>query len=202
MSISLHSGTNHARRRYFDSNKLDGTIPAALSALNLLSFLCAHPARDAAPCASVRPPARWCPQAPLRAPARTVALPCAYPRRTWPRVRWQPPPGSGPAPWGTRYRSQYPLACSCSARPRCECRARPVPLPRADRSTNMPMSTPRVPSEYPASSGEDGRRSDYRSSTVSEAPAAARARTTPERPRVPYARGSPPSTLRARCERV
>jgi hypothetical protein len=56
MGISLHSGTNHARRRDFESNSLDGTIPAALSALNLLSFLCARPARDAAPCACVRAP--------------------------------------------------------------------------------------------------------------------------------------------------
>jgi hypothetical protein len=39
---------------------------------------------------------------------------------------------------------------------RCECRARPVPQPRADHSTHGPMSTPRVPSEYPASSEEDG----------------------------------------------
>jgi hypothetical protein len=61
MRISLHSGTNHARRRAFRNNSLDGTIPAALSALKLLSFLCARPARDAAPCACVRPPARWCP---------------------------------------------------------------------------------------------------------------------------------------------
>jgi hypothetical protein len=41
------------------------------------------------------------------------------------------------------------------------------------------MSTPRVPSEYPASSGEDGPCSDCRSNTVSEAPGTARARTTP-----------------------
>jgi hypothetical protein len=103
--------------------------------------------------------------------------------------------GSGAAPWGTRYRGQYPLACSYSVRPRCECRARPVPLPRADRSTHGPMSTPRVPSEYPASTEEDGPCSDCRSSTVSEAPAAALSRTTPQRPRSPYARESPPSTL-------
>ena len=45
MSISLHSGTNHARRRDFSSNKLDGTIPAALSELKLLSLLCVRPAR-------------------------------------------------------------------------------------------------------------------------------------------------------------
>jgi hypothetical protein len=61
MSNSLHSGTNHARRRDFASNSLDGTIPDSLSALNLLSFLCARRARDAAPCACVRAPARWCP---------------------------------------------------------------------------------------------------------------------------------------------
>ena len=35
-------------RRNFGSNKLDGTIPAALSALNLLTRLCARRARDAA----------------------------------------------------------------------------------------------------------------------------------------------------------
>ncbi len=73
----------------------------------------------------------------------------------------------------------------------------PVPLPRADRSTHGPMSTPRVPSEYPASSNKDGPCSDYRSSTVSEAPGAARARTTPQRTQLPYGRESPPSTLRA-----
>ena len=78
------AGTNQARRRDVYSNKLDGTIPVALSALKLLSYLCARRARDAAPCACVRAPARWCPYAPLRAPARTVALPCACPRRTWP----------------------------------------------------------------------------------------------------------------------
>jgi hypothetical protein len=57
MGISLHSGTNHARRRYFRSNSLDGTIPAALSALNLLRVLCARTARNAAPCACVQAPA-------------------------------------------------------------------------------------------------------------------------------------------------
>ncbi len=51
MRISLHSGTSHARRRAFFSNSLDGTIPAALSELKLLSYLCARNARDAAPCA-------------------------------------------------------------------------------------------------------------------------------------------------------
>ncbi len=49
MSISLHSETNHARRRDFSSNKLDGTIPAALSALNNLTALCARRARHALP---------------------------------------------------------------------------------------------------------------------------------------------------------
>jgi hypothetical protein len=61
MSISLHIGTNHARRRNFFSNKLDGTIPVALSELNLLKELCARRTRDAAACACVRAPARWCP---------------------------------------------------------------------------------------------------------------------------------------------
>ena len=49
MSISLHSRTNHARRRDFRLNALDGTIPAALSALNKLSVLCARPASKPAP---------------------------------------------------------------------------------------------------------------------------------------------------------
>ena len=40
--------------RDFRSNALDGTIPAALSELKLLSFLCACPACDAAPCACER----------------------------------------------------------------------------------------------------------------------------------------------------
>ncbi len=40
----MHSGTKHARRRVFASNSLDGTIPAALSALMLLQILCARPA--------------------------------------------------------------------------------------------------------------------------------------------------------------
>jgi hypothetical protein len=151
ISISLHSGTNHARRRYFGFNSLDGTIPAALSALNKLSALCARPARDNALCACVQ--------------ALSVSTPaCARThRRTAVRVpsphvavsMLAAAPCSGAAPWGTRYRWQYPLTCSCSVRPRCECRARPVPLPRADRSTHAPVSTPRVPSQYPASSEED-----------------------------------------------
>jgi hypothetical protein len=39
---------DHASRRYFDRNSLDGTIPAALSALKLLQILCVRPARHAA----------------------------------------------------------------------------------------------------------------------------------------------------------
>jgi hypothetical protein len=52
-------------RRSFGANSLDGTIPAALSALNSLAILCACPARNAAPCAAVR------------APCHSVALPRA-----------------------------------------------------------------------------------------------------------------------------
>jgi hypothetical protein len=48
-------------RRSFGANSLDGTIPAALSALNMLRDLCARSARDATPCACVQAPARWCP---------------------------------------------------------------------------------------------------------------------------------------------
>jgi hypothetical protein len=40
-------------RRSFYSNSLDGTIPAALSALKLLQTLCVRPARNAARCAAV-----------------------------------------------------------------------------------------------------------------------------------------------------
>ena len=45
ISISLHSRTNHASRRYFESNSLGGTIPAWLSELKLLQTLCVRPAR-------------------------------------------------------------------------------------------------------------------------------------------------------------
>jgi hypothetical protein len=150
--ISLHSGTNHAHRRSFESNKLDGTIPAALSALKLLSVLCARRARDAAPRACVRAPALWCLQAPLRARALTVALPCACPRRTWPRVRWQQPPEVA------HRRGVLGIVGSTPSRARAPCVpvASAAHVPFHYHSTHGPMSTPRVPSKYPASSGEVG----------------------------------------------
>jgi hypothetical protein len=117
-------------------------------------------------------------------------------------VRWQQPHAVA------QRRGVLGIARSTPSRARALC----VPVasaphvsfhyPHADRSTHGPMSTPRVPSEYPASSREDGPCSNHRSSTVSEVPAAARARTAPQRTRLPYARESPPSTLRARCEKA
>ena len=52
-AVRLPSMTNHASRRYFDRNELDGTIPDSLSALNLLTGLCDRPARNPAPCPCV-----------------------------------------------------------------------------------------------------------------------------------------------------
>ena len=77
---------------------------------------------------SVRPPRTQCHAVRLRAsvPARWCSLStpaCACTHRR-PAVRvpsphvaastLAAPPCSGLAPWGTRYRSQYPIACSCS----------------------------------------------------------------------------------------
>ncbi len=56
----MHVGRN------FGSNSLDGTIPAALSALNKLSFLCARSSRDAA---LVRLRASACPLVSVSTPA-------------------------------------------------------------------------------------------------------------------------------------
>ncbi len=118
MSISLHSGTNLARRRDFSSNKLDGTIPAALSALKLLTALCARRACNAAPFACVRAPrpdgARKRPCAHLHAPSHcrdlssmltsTVEGVCAL-RHGWSTFR---------RPGTERARVQHPLEYPCA----------------------------------------------------------------------------------------
>jgi hypothetical protein len=62
-------------RRDFGSNSLDSTIPAALSALNSLRFLCVRPARNAAPllrCVN-RAPCRCC-----AAPFVSAITPASY----------------------------------------------------------------------------------------------------------------------------
>jgi hypothetical protein len=65
------SACGHERPlRSFEVNSLDGTIPGALSALNLLSYLCVRPAR----CRAVR--------APCERERSTVCVseyPCKYP---------------------------------------------------------------------------------------------------------------------------
>jgi hypothetical protein len=48
ISISRQKEEPMQNRRYFDRNKLDGTIPDWLSALKLLQTLCVRPARMAA----------------------------------------------------------------------------------------------------------------------------------------------------------
>ncbi len=54
-------------RRSFGANSLDGKIPAALSALNSLSYLCVRPAVQCRePCAAVRAPCY----------SRAVQFPC------------------------------------------------------------------------------------------------------------------------------
>jgi hypothetical protein len=114
-SYSVSAGAEGRPRRNFGSNSLDGTIPAALSALKLLTALCVRPARNAAPLL------RSVNRAPLlRRTVRVSNHPCELPR-TYPctavRVSSQPvavgtppvPVGMCPVPGGTgQYPRQYP----------------------------------------------------------------------------------------------
>jgi hypothetical protein len=62
----------HASRRYFDRNELDGTIPAALSELNLLQILCVCPVRMPRSAARASG-AAWHARSPRRARADVTA---------------------------------------------------------------------------------------------------------------------------------
>ncbi len=193
MSISLHSGTKHARRRSFGLNSLDGTIPAALSALNLLSFLCARPV---APCRAVRVRASACPSVSVRTPAcarthRRTALRVPSPHVTVSTL------AAAPLQWPSAM--GYSVSLAVPPRVLVLCASTTPRRSFHARAHEYPASTPPI---TPVSTQEDGPllRLPFQVPYPRRG-GGARARTAPQRTRSPYARESPPSTLRPRCEK-